>query len=380
MDTLLCFNCSQENEDMLVLGCKHALCLLCAYTLLTRDDKKYQYKFISCDICKELTSIETETLKEIFAHSNNFKNSSTIKADNSAFANNTNNSRLGQSLILNNRNYLLNPDKLINANNNTKLFCSKHNEEVTYFCFDCFQKCICAECVVHGEHKNHNVLNIKKAYPLIIEKANDFINEISCRINDMALITNNLESKKKEISKSCESIKTEMKCAFNEIRQRLDKKEKELLSKADECMEEHFQEINTFSRILQGKLISLNKTVDNINSNLMRKDEPAFINYFSESQEKIRMYLDEELQNLTEIASVNSLRININVDTLNHMISNLNGIHLEISSLKGVEINRNAFRKLGPISTGYLDPLSLHERNHFNAERRDIISNYNNVI
>lgn len=51
-----------------------------------------------------------------------------------------------------------------------KEYCKEHNEEVTYFCFECMNKCICSECVVHGVHKNHDVMNIKKAYPIIIEK------------------------------------------------------------------------------------------------------------------------------------------------------------------------------------------------------------------
>jgi len=51
-----------------------------------------------------------------------------------------------------------------------KEFCKEHNEEVTYFCFDCMNRCICSDCVVHGVHRNHNVMNIKKAYPIVIEK------------------------------------------------------------------------------------------------------------------------------------------------------------------------------------------------------------------
>lgn len=51
-----------------------------------------------------------------------------------------------------------------------KEYCKDHNEEVTYFCFDCMNKCICSECVVHGVHKSHDVMNIKKAYPVILEK------------------------------------------------------------------------------------------------------------------------------------------------------------------------------------------------------------------
>ena len=58
----------------------------------------------------------------------------------------------------------------VNQNSQKKEYCKEHNEEVTYFCFECMNKCLCAECVVHGVHKNHDVMSIKKAYPVIIEK------------------------------------------------------------------------------------------------------------------------------------------------------------------------------------------------------------------
>ena len=51
-----------------------------------------------------------------------------------------------------------------------KEMCKEHNEELSYFCFDCLCRCICSECVVHGIHKNHDVMNIKRAYPIIVEK------------------------------------------------------------------------------------------------------------------------------------------------------------------------------------------------------------------
>ena len=43
-------------------------------------------------------------------------------------------------------------------------------------------KCICAECVVHGIHRNHEVLNIKKAYLLIYNKTQEIGNHIGNKI------------------------------------------------------------------------------------------------------------------------------------------------------------------------------------------------------
>jgi hypothetical protein len=60
----------------------------------------------------------------------------------------------------------------------TRGSCPDHpDEEVSYFCFDCSSKCICPECIIHGNHtliklksgihKTHEVQTVKKAYPVV---------------------------------------------------------------------------------------------------------------------------------------------------------------------------------------------------------------------
>lgn len=52
-----------------------------------------------------------------------------------------------------------------------RAFCIEHpDEEISYFCFDCLANCICPECVIHGIHKNHEVMTVKKSYGVIKSK------------------------------------------------------------------------------------------------------------------------------------------------------------------------------------------------------------------
>lgn len=64
-----------------------------------------------------------------------------------------------------------------------------------------------------------------------------------------------------------------MSNAFEDIIQKLRRKEKEIMDKADLFLQENLNEINTYTRVLQSKIISLNKMIDTINSNMVRKDE-----------------------------------------------------------------------------------------------------------
>ena len=64
-----------------------------------------------------------------------------------------------------------------------------------------------------------------------------------------------------------------MSNAFEDIILKLKKKEKEIMDKADVFLQENLNEINTYTRVIQSKIISLNKMIDTINSNMVRKDE-----------------------------------------------------------------------------------------------------------
>jgi hypothetical protein len=125
--------------------------------------------------------------------------------------------------------------------------------------------------------------------------------------------------------------------AFSEVRKRLDIKEKELLDKADKYLEDTIQEFNTYSRIIQAKVISLNKMIDSVNSNLLRKNEVHFINFFSENKKKLENLVNEEFQNFPDLSSFKTVRVNVNMDSLNSMIHTLGGLHLEISMIKGFD-------------------------------------------
>ena len=176
--------------------------------------------------------------------------------------------------LTNNNTKISNNFNSIMSNNTFKReICKEHNEDVCYFCFDCESRCICTECVVHGAHKSHDVLHIKKAYPLVTEKMNGLLNHVKEKIDDMNNLQNNIDVKKKEIAENTNTVKQQMANAFEEVRLRLVKKEKELMEKADIFLSEHIQEISTYSRVLQSNVISLNKIIDSINSHIIRRDE-----------------------------------------------------------------------------------------------------------
>ena len=64
--------------------------------------------------------------------------------------------------------------------------CAHHpDEEIKYFCFSCMGLPVCAECVVHGIHNGHDVMNVKKAYPTIKAKLDENIMHIHGKVDEL---------------------------------------------------------------------------------------------------------------------------------------------------------------------------------------------------
>lgn len=166
------------------------------------------------------------------------------------------------------------------------------------------------------------------------------MNSVQDKINDINQVYSSLESKKKELVESTATIKQEMGNAFQEIRLKLQKKEKEIMDKTDIFLQEHLQELNTYSRILQSKIITLNKTLDTINSNIIRKDEINLINFYSDNFNKIIHCSEAEIPEIPDLGVIHNMKVTINQTSFETMINNLNGLFLEITSLKGYDMNK----------------------------------------
>ncbi len=96
--------------------------------------------------------------------------------------------------------------------------CKAHpEEEINYFCFECMCTPICSECVIHGDHKGHNVQTIKKSYPLIQDKLEDLVIHIGSKIDDLHVVEQRLEGRKRDVIDQSSTIKQKMSNAFEDI-------------------------------------------------------------------------------------------------------------------------------------------------------------------
>ena len=138
-----------------------------------------------------------------------------------------------------------------------------------------------------------------------------------------------------------EKCKREVKNAFDEIRIKLEKKEKELIEKTETIINDNIQELNTYSRIINSKIISLNKIVDSIQAKLIRKNDLSLINFYCENKNKILTNSQvTELNNIPDLNLISNLRVNIDQNAFDNIITALNSLNFGITSMKGIEINK----------------------------------------
>ena len=97
----------------------------------------------------------------------------------------------------------------VKGNNNE--ICKKHGESISYLCLDYIINFICPEYIIHGIYKNHDVLNIKKAYPLIYKKIQDIGNKINSKLKELYSAQNSIEQKRKDISMLNQKCKNDLK-------------------------------------------------------------------------------------------------------------------------------------------------------------------------
>ena len=376
-EDISCSNCGIKCEQTLLLSCDHNLCMNCAAANLVKNElpgmNKTQY--IICDICKQKTEIDTNTSKELLSlglsgiNKNNIEfeekltyniekeNNNTFPeyAQNSLMNSNNDKYNLSSPVNLvyfneanNDNNYLNNISSKyditdIKNNISKNNICQTHGEPITYLCLDCMSKCICAECVVHGIHRNHEVLNIKKAYPLIYSKTQEIGNHINSRIKELSTTQKNIEQKKREINNLNNKCRIDIRQAFDELRNLLNKKEKEILEKAENTLNDNVNELDTYNHIIQSKILLLNKLNETVNVYLMRKDELNLINFYTENKNKILAQTElNEINNINNLnlQEMSNLKIDIDKNSFDAMISAINTLNFEINTLRGIDFSK----------------------------------------
>ncbi|KRX06085.1 hypothetical protein PPERSA_09697 [Pseudocohnilembus persalinus] len=310
-----CSLCENFPDDILMLACNHDLCLQCAASSYYQEhDQQFKQNYLTCTICKEITHLDHSSvyeLEKIAIDINQSQNESNFQQLQTEFS---------------------------QGSPETNGVCQEHeDEELSYFCFDCKSNCICAECVIHGTHKNHNVKTLKKAFPEIKEQLQDYLGNLeykSSLINQRKL---QLDGEKQDIQEQNQFLKKQVSKIFSGFLEKVRQKEEEILQSCEYLNDSNTKEINNFLINLQSKINDLQQSKAFIQQNIQdqEQDEVKVLNFFSDNYQMLGEILVEdeyEKKLLNEKIEVNILDVKDIEKQIQNIQKNLKGVEGSVKS------------------------------------------------
>lgn len=224
-----CAVCKNPLEDALILMCNHNLCLDCAGRNLKRagyDPNSGESVALQCSLCQTVTNVDADSATHLVENAPPDYD----QPRKSAMAVGTARTGMGyDNMNMGAKSSTAPGSGPIAGIHGVTSMCPSHPDEpLQFFCLDCECKCICAECALHGLHKGHEVLSVKKAYPLLQSKVASLNVELRERVTELNGVAQSWERKQREMLNTQEQMKLKLQEHFGEIRKTLQVKEHEM--------------------------------------------------------------------------------------------------------------------------------------------------------
>lgn len=117
--------------------------------------------------------------------------------------------------------------------------CPVHPEEpLQFFCLTCESECICAECALHGAHRNHDVLNLREAAKQLPERATDLLATARLRAEELTGVAEGVKSQRRNIADIVSRSRRELASQFEQVRAGLAAEERALVMEVQRCSSE----------------------------------------------------------------------------------------------------------------------------------------------
>jgi len=222
-----------------------------------------------------------------------------------------------------------------------QVFCAEHPDEmVNYFCFQCNCGNICAEWVIHGTHKGHDVQTLKKAHPLVCSKLEDLKSNVNTKIEELITSQQKLDLGKKDMADQVSGVKKRISDVFSDLKMNIERKEQEMLREADDFEDQNVKQIDNLLRLANGRAMNLSEHTHTIKDILNSHDHKAAWDFFSKNYEKIKESSTSDLPQLDQVASQAQARVNISSHNLNEILESLQNFKLDVSEL-GLKLQSN---------------------------------------
>merc|ERR1719174_3154819 len=165
--------------------------------------------------------------------------------------------------------------------------CKVHpTEPVQFFCLACENGCMCAECALHGDHKDHvdQVLSLKKAYPHVKSAIEQMLSSYSERLDTIKSAEISVEGRMRHLAAVAEQAKQHTAKVFALVREALNEKERELLGRVAEVVKERADSVDAEAVSLKQRKHQLHTNAELISQHMKLDDPVGTLAWYSESK------------------------------------------------------------------------------------------------
>jgi len=119
------------------------------------------------------------------------------------------------------------------------LRCPAHPDEpLQFFCLTCECECICAECALHGEHRNHDVLNLREATKQLPNRAAELLGTARVRAEEIGGVVEGLKGERHNLTSVVAQSRRELGSQFDAVKAGLAAEEQALMVEVQRCCSE----------------------------------------------------------------------------------------------------------------------------------------------
>ena len=242
--------------------------------------------------------------------------------------------------------------------------CKVHEEQAKIYCYDC-KSLICRDCVVK-DHKEHEYEFVKKAAPETKKKLTEQLvplNEIQVGVRNAV---KNVKETKSEIAAMGGSMITSIKESFQELRDILDKRERELLAETAAVVEQKTNRLDVQQKKLEMCSGTIQSLVEFVERNIENSIDEELMCFHTQMMSRIREETERQQQagadldpvekadrvvvvecadalkkQCEENASIIALSVNITVDNTKAVVGQRSQLDFQLTALDG-----QSFKKL----------------------------------
>ena len=181
--------------------------------------------------------------------------------------------------------------------------CKIHEEQAKIYCYDC-KTLICRDCVIDEDHKGHDYEFVKKAAPKIQKKLKKHLTPLNESQKGIEDAIKNVEGAKAEIIAMDEAMTTSIKQSFQELRDILDKREKELLAETAATVEKKMTNLTVQQKKLEMSSGTIQSLVEFVERNVENATEEELMTFHTQMMTRISEETEKQRLTSAELAPV----------------------------------------------------------------------------